>query len=220
MLPRVSSWTSLIVWEEFLDISRSLLCVGSGSRKEKEGLQLLHNKRQIPFCRQALFAAWMQSAALNTQKWSSYAVVGLRSGENTRLPLCPGFDYQTGRQMWLELELVGLFVFSPGTPVFPSSHKPTFDLKWFAHLLRWRNLEISRELCFEGKIPKQEKQKAKKFVRQQNVNREKQMHNFKVKISLNHSEYLFKKVIKQETEVIPEGCKCVNANLPQTPKAV
>lgn len=57
-------------------------------------------------------------------------------------------------------------------------------------------------------------------MRQQNVNREKQMHNFKVKISLNHSEYLFKKVIKQETEVIPEGCKCVNANLPQTPKAV
>lgn len=46
-------------------------------------------------------------------------------------------------------------------------------------------------------------------MRQQNVNREKQMHNFNVKISLNHTEYLFKKVIKQETEVIPEGRKCV-----------
>lgn len=35
------------------------------------------------------------------------------------------------------------------------------------------------------------------------------MHNFNVKISLNHTEYLFKNLIKQETEEIPEGRKCV-----------
>lgn len=75
---------------------------------------------------------------------------------------------------------------------------------WDNEILKYPVNFVSKE-----KIPKQEKQKAKKFVRQQNVNREKQMHNFNVKISLNHTEYLFKKVIKQETEVIPEGRKCV-----------
>ena len=59
---------------------------------------------------------------------AKYGEQGWRSGESARLPLmCPGFDSRTRRHMWAE------FVgsprgFSPGTPVFPSSQKPTFDL--------------------------------------------------------------------------------------------
>ena len=51
---------------------------------------------------------------------------GWRSGESARLPpLCPGFDSRTRRHMWAEFAPKG---FSPGTPVFPSPQKPTFDL--------------------------------------------------------------------------------------------
>ena len=57
--------------------------------------------------------------------------MGWRSGENARLPpMCLGFDSRTRRHMWAEF--VGSLLcserFSPGTPVFPSPQKPTFDL--------------------------------------------------------------------------------------------
>ena len=53
---------------------------------------------------------------------------GWRSGESARLPV---FDSRTRRYMWAEF--VGSLLcaprgFSPGTPVFPSPQKPTFDL--------------------------------------------------------------------------------------------
>ena len=49
---------------------------------------------------------------------------GWRSGESARLPpMCPGFDSWTRPHMWTAPR-----GFSPGTPVFPSPQKPTFDL--------------------------------------------------------------------------------------------
>ena len=52
--------------------------------------------------------------------------------------VCPGFDSRTRRHMWAEF--VGSLLcserFSPGTPVFPSLQKPTFDLIWFDLLPR------------------------------------------------------------------------------------
>ena len=56
------------------------------------------------------------------------------SGESIRLPpMWPGFDSQTRRHMWVGLLVLysAQRVFSPGTPVFPSPQKPTFDLVWF-----------------------------------------------------------------------------------------
>ena len=51
-----------------------------------------------------------------------------------------GLDTETRCQMWLSI--VGFCsaprVFSPGTPVFPSSPKPTFDLIWFELILIYR----------------------------------------------------------------------------------
>ena len=55
---------------------------------------------------------------------------GWRSGESTRLPpMWPGFDSRTNVICGLSLLLVLYSAprgFSPGTPVFPSSQKPTF----------------------------------------------------------------------------------------------
>ena len=44
-------------------------------------------------------------------------------------PMWPGFDSQTWRHMWVEFvgSLLCTERFSPGTPVFPSPQKPTFD---------------------------------------------------------------------------------------------
>ena len=63
------------------------------------------------------------------QNWEQW----WRIGESTRLPpMWPGFDSWIGRHMWVEF--VGSLLysaprgFSPGTPVFPSHQKPTFDL--------------------------------------------------------------------------------------------
>ena len=55
---------------------------------------------------------------------------GWRSGDSARLPpICPGFDSRTKRHMWVEL-VVGSRPcsesFSPGSPVFLPSQKPTF----------------------------------------------------------------------------------------------
>ena len=55
---------------------------------------------------------------------------GWRSGERTRLPpMWPGFDSLSRRHMWVEF-VVGSRPcsegFSPGTPVFLPSQKPTF----------------------------------------------------------------------------------------------
>ena len=53
-----------------------------------------------------------------------------RSGESTRLPpMWPGFDSQTLHHMWVEFvgSLLCTERFSPGTPVFLSPQKPTFD---------------------------------------------------------------------------------------------
>ena len=47
-------------------------------------------------------------------------------------PMWPGFDFRTRRHMWIELVSSLLYStlrgFSPGTLVFPSHQKPTFDL--------------------------------------------------------------------------------------------
>ena len=56
---------------------------------------------------------------------------GSRSGESTRLPpVCPGFDSRMRRHMWIEF-VVGSRPcsedgFSPGSPLFLPSQKPTF----------------------------------------------------------------------------------------------
>ena len=55
---------------------------------------------------------------------------GWVSGECTcLLPLWPGFHSRTRRHMWVEFVVDSRPCsggFSPGTPVFPSSQKPTF----------------------------------------------------------------------------------------------
>ena len=45
-------------------------------------------------------------------------------------PMWPGFDSRTLRHKWAEFagSLLCSERFSPGTPVFPSPQKPTFDL--------------------------------------------------------------------------------------------
>ena len=56
---------------------------------------------------------------------------GWRSGKSARLPpMCPGFDSRTRRHMWIEFvgSLLCCEKFVPGSPVFLSSQKPTFDL--------------------------------------------------------------------------------------------
>ena len=70
---------------------------------------------------------------------------GWRSGESARLPpMWPGFEFRTGRQMWVEF-VVGSRPcserFIPGTPVFPSPQKPTFlnsSLIWTQWMAQWR----------------------------------------------------------------------------------
>ena len=57
---------------------------------------------------------------------------GWCSGETAHLPsMCPGFNSWTGRHI-CGLSLLVLYSalrgFSPGTLVFPSPQKPTFDL--------------------------------------------------------------------------------------------
>ena len=55
---------------------------------------------------------------------------GWCSGESTRLPpMWSGFDSRSRRHMWVQFVVTSLLAlrgFSPGTPVFPSSQKPTF----------------------------------------------------------------------------------------------
>ena len=56
---------------------------------------------------------------------------GWRSGESARLPLmCPRFDSPDPASCGLSLLVLYSAPrgFSPGTPVFPSPQKPTFDL--------------------------------------------------------------------------------------------
>ena len=63
------------------------------------------------------------------EQWQGWQ--GWRSGESTCLPpMWPGFDFRTRRQMWIEFvgSLLCYERFFPGTPVFPSPQKPTFDL--------------------------------------------------------------------------------------------
>ena len=56
---------------------------------------------------------------------------GWGSGESSRLPpMCPVFDSQTRRHVWVEF-VVGFYSaprgFSPGSPVFPSSKRTSIS---------------------------------------------------------------------------------------------
>ena len=70
----------------------------------------------------------MKQAPLNIL--SDAGVQGWHRDESTRLPpMWLRFDSQTRRHMWVEFvgSLLCTERFSPGTPVFPSPQKPTFD---------------------------------------------------------------------------------------------
>ena len=74
---------------------------------------------------------------------------GWRSGESARLPpMCPGFDSQTRRHMWVEFA-VGSHPcsegFSPGSPVFLPPQKLTFLNS--NSIGNWRATSLSVEHC-------------------------------------------------------------------------
>ena len=84
------------------------------------------NTKQFGLAQLAEFNTCSIAVAEQWQGWQ-----GWRSGESTCLPpMWPGFDFRTRRQMWIEFvgSLLCYERFFPGTPVFPSPQKPTFDL--------------------------------------------------------------------------------------------
>ena len=76
---------------------------------------------------------FLNAFTFNSLNFQHYVEQGWRSSEKTRLPpMWPGFDSRARRHMRAELTFVASLhcskKFSPGTPVFPSFLKPTFDL--------------------------------------------------------------------------------------------
>ena len=89
---------------------------------------------------------------------------GWCSGESARLPpMCPRFECQTRRHMWVEFVVGSLPCserFSTGTPVFPSPQKPTFpnsNLIWniVKHFIvsLWLGWWREHSLCLTLNLP-------------------------------------------------------------------